>query len=388
MIRTTALLLLAFAAGGTAGWLAKDPSRADLRDAAEARAARSAEAWNRYLERHPTGFHAAEARAWLADLLRPPAAPPAMSQVEALSTEIHAWEVRFAAAAPPAAPAPVPEKKPVPPSERPPVRPLAPGASREEVDAYLVSVQRRLNGIPTYNRDDPDRALLLAVPKEHIDLLLSAAATSRSWMFNGLADEVLPTMPGIDDPVLVKAWIKRLPVLIRTVLDHGWERDFHDLLAENARGMRKVSQQVLWVRAIAKAGEPKDYPLLEEIVVGSEYGYWRRDLFREVEKLPGFPAQRLVQRCWDTRKPRNGVEAFFPVAAEYGIRDALAQVVSCVTAPQPHFRTENADAWLAEHSDAPDDAARLATWLGPAGDPPRFDPATRRWTRGAAPAGF
>lgn len=386
MIRTASLLLLAFAAGGSAGWLAKDPSRADLRDAAEARAARTAEAWDRYLERHPTGFHAPEAHAWLADLRRPPAAPPSGSQVEALSTEIRAWEARFAAAAPP--PAPAVEKKPVPPSERPPVRPLAPGADRESVDAYLVSVQRRLAGIPTYRRDDPDRALLLAVPKEHIDLLLAAAATSRSWMFKALAEEVLPTMHGLDDPGLVKSWIQRVPVLIRPVLDHGWERDFHDQLTANVRAVRQMGTQVLWVRAIAKAGEPKDYALLEEVLVDSQYGYWRRDLFREMEKLPEFPAQRVVQRCWETRKPANGVAAFFPVAAEYGIREALAQVVACVAVPQPHLSTEKADAWLAEHSDAPDDPARLGAWLGTAEDPPRFDPATRRWTRGAAPAGF
>ena len=382
MIRVIALLLSATLLGGLAGWDGRYPPRNDLSDAAIARAAGTQSAWKRYLAQHPSGFHAAEAHAWLAELRRTiPAARP--SRAEALRNEIHAWEARFAAAAPPPRP-----DVPATPTTLFQVPPLAPGADREAVDAYLIAVQLRLAGRKGYRRDDPDLDLLRAVPREHLDLLLEAGASSRSGTFTSMAGEAVPGMLGDGDLDTVRTWLPRLPFLIRTVIERHWESDVRGILVGHIRGMRHLGDQVQWVRALVTAGDPADHGLLEEVLIDSTYGYWRRDMCRELVKLDGFPLQRAVERCWETRRTVNGGAAFLPVAAEHGIREALAQIVECVGSPAPHFDSGKANAWLAERTDAPDDATRLAAWLGSAEDPPRFDPAARRWTRGPSDSGF
>ncbi len=390
-----------FLAGWAAVWLGGAAFRAQQAALREARVQASLVGWRSCMAAHPANR---EAQAWVAALSAPPPAasvpapPPPRQPVEApksarelqLRAEIARLQEEFTARSAAARSIAQAQKAAIAstPEARLPVPPLPPSPTAADVDAYLMAVQRRLEPLHSFRDNDPDVALLRAVPPAFLEQLLAAATTTRVIWFRSLTATALPELVTPEQRDLVLRWLPRFPELITVIERRQWTEPALPILRAQLSSIRQMESQLWWVRVLAKAGDTADFPLLQATILESSYGYWQHDLCREVERLPGFPIKETVTACWAARNKTNGSSAFLPLAAEYGAYDALARIVACVAVREPYFSIDKAEKWLTEHTDAPDEPQTLLRWLGTAEDPPVYDAVTRRWSRSLPKAGF
>ena len=138
------------------------------------------------------------------------------------------------------------------------------------------------------------------------------------------------------------------------------------------------------MRALLINPDPKTYPLLIEVLLRCQYGYWQRDIYYELEKAPGLDLATTVATIWKRGGAYNGWEAFAPIAAQHGDIEALAAVIARFDDHGSYLQQKNSRAWLAERTDAPKDSAGAVAWLA---DGPIYDAKLRRWhVKNSAPA--
>ncbi len=309
--------------------------------------------------------------------------PQPPSRESQLRAEIAKLEARFTVLYQQAAAAKTAEQEKTArtPAVRAPVAPLPVAPDAAAVDAYLLAVQSRLAPVTSYRDGDEDVALIRVVPAAHVNLLLEAAVATRVSVFRFLVGRALPDMVTPDQQDLILTWLPKLPELIAVVERRGWQTQAMPIMRTGIATVRDMGIQVEWMRLLATAADPADYDLMQKTILANPYGYWRRDLCREVERLPGFPIRETVERCWAENRTTNGASAFLPVAAEYGSYDALTRIVACLDQREQHLTSEAAGTWLDAHTDMPGDPPSRLLWLGTATDMPTFDLATHRWSR-------
>jgi hypothetical protein len=374
---------LAYVLGLLCVWMMGAAERHEQVQLQRLRNSASLEDWQHFLAAHP---HSHEAHAWVEYLEKPPAQPPepplaaqeSPSREAQLRSEIAQLEARFTVLYQQATVTKRAEQEAIDrtPLARAPVAPLPAHPDAAAVDAYLLAVQKRLAPVTRFRADDEDVALIMVVPPTHLDQLLEAAIASRSSLFRSLVGRALPDLATSKQQDLILAWLPRLPELIAVVERQGWQTEALPIIRSGIANGSNMEIQVEWMRMLVAAADPADVVLIQNAILANRYGYWRRDLCREVERFPGFPIRETVERCWMDNKTTNGAAAFLPVAAEYGVYDALVRIVACLDRREDHFSSEAAATWLEAHTDVPDDAPSRKRWLGTATDMPAFDPTT------------
>ncbi|HEX3134586.1 MAG TPA: hypothetical protein VHX44_13510, partial [Planctomycetota bacterium] len=254
-------------------------------------------------------------------------------------------------------------------------------ASRATADAFIsriaTSIPAELQGWKT---TDNRVTALARIPAPQLPALLSALDTYPRSAMHAFLELAIPLVAQPQQADLILPLLAKNPDLIKAVERHHWQAQAKPLIL--AWFNEKQDLHSLWivssfVRALLAERDPKTYPLLSDVFLRCTYEYYQRDIYYELEKVPGFDLDTMVATVWKRGGAYLGWEAFAPIAAQHGDADALAAVIARV--PEhgvSHLPSEKACAWLAERTDAPSDAAGAAAWLA-AG--PVYDAKRRRW---------
>lgn len=254
-------------------------------------------------------------------------------------------------------------------------------ATRAEVDAFIRRVADTIpTEVNTWSSKDLRADALTHIPATQIPALIAALETYRNGPMHMFIEAAIPVVTQPDQAPLILPLLGTYPKLIATVERQHWQvqaKPYILALLREKKDLTALSEVTPCVRALLVEPDPATYPLLSEVFLRIQYGYYQRDLYNELTKAPGFDLDTVVATVWKRGGAYNGWEAFAPIAAQHGHLDALTAVVVRVPEhPPSHLPASKARAWLNERTDAPDDPTGAAAWLA-AG--PVYDPLLRRW---------
>ncbi len=254
-------------------------------------------------------------------------------------------------------------------------------ATRADADAFIGRVAKTIPvGNFSWMRTDNRVDALARIPAKQLPSLIEALKTYPSGPMSSFLELAISEVAQPDQADLVLPILKEYPPLITCVEKNNWQKQAKPIILEwfkERKDNRYIGVVAKFVRALVVNPDPNDYPLLLQIFLKSEYGYWQRDIYYELEKVPGLKLDSAIATLWTREANYRGWEAFAPIAAQYGHADALAAVVLRV--PEhgvSHLRSDQARAWLKKFTDSPVDPKGSAAWLAAE---PVYDAQLRQW---------
>ena len=262
-------------------------------------------------------------------------------------------------------------------------------ASRAAADAFIQRIAKSIPAdIQGWVTTDNRVTALARIPDQQLPALLAALETYPQGAMNSFIESAIPLVAQPHQAELILPMLGKHPGLIKTVERYHWQAQAKPMILtwfNDKKDLHALGATSSFVRALLVEPDPKTYPLLIEVLLRCQYGYWQRNIYLELEKAPGLDLATTVATIWKRGGAYRGWEAFAPIAAQYGDIDALAAVIARI--PEhgiSHLPAEKARAWLAERTDAPKDSAAAAAWLA---DGPIYDAKLRRWhVKNSAPA--
>jgi serine/threonine protein kinase len=425
---TSAVIGAALVSGIIFGYLSTGPSDLEKRGLNRARASATMEAWTNFIDRFPTSANIAEAQAslklisWIPVVNTKPTINPQIIQLRA---ELRALDEQWLAlnrgkvvtprsttVTPALVAAVLPETKPSETRSFPPrdislaarpvesisdystknyLKSLSPSelatftipenASRATAEAFI---NRIANSIPAdikgWMTTDNRVQALARIPAQQLPALLTSLENYTHGAMNSYIELAIPLVAQPQQADLILPLLGKYPELIKVVELHHWEAQAKpQILAwfKEKKDLQKVGFVASFVRVLVTKPDPEINPLLSEIFLRCEYGYWQRDIYYELEKVPGLDLDTMVATIWKRDGAYRGWEAFAPIAAQHGDADALAAVVARVPEHgRSHLTASKARTWLTERTDCPMDPTKAAAWLA-AG--PVYDTKRRAW---------
>lgn len=312
--------------------------------------------------------------------------------------------------------APQPESVvPTPPQKTPPAHtpanPIAPAVSTTgsssplasmttvtEVRTWIQQQAARMPQVGNFSRQDPWIEQLAQVPPafwgEMLDQveIFSTSGQQRAQSMVKLA-LIRAVRPEHHDLVLSR--FEKHPFLIDAIVARGWVADVAAFLRQklNDRSFTRTrfGDTVKFVGALASLHDPRDHPLLTEVLIDCELGYWQAAMARDLAKVPGFNLQHAVRGAW-RKRPANDYQdhqdSFAVAAAQAGIAEALPIVFlhalgGAGTAHSTEQLQKEARDFFGEQFGVrvdPADPTAAQAWWSLAQDHLHWDVSTRRWS--------
>jgi len=203
--------------------------------------------------------------------------------------------------------------------------------TREQCEDYVKALEKVVEDKRSFSSNDPEVAMLKALPPEHFDLVFEQAYGHDSLSFYaGYAiNQIDPDT--IRDPMIDR--LKDSPNNIVIIVTHGWVQDAKPVILNQ---LEKVDSDVqpAWFQAFVEIAEPEHYPTLHKLATRSPHAATFISLLKT---LPGYDVNKTIEACWDNRNNQHQINGPFFMqntnadlavqAAEIGNLDALEQLI-------------------------------------------------------------
>jgi hypothetical protein len=270
-------------------------------------------------------------------------------------------------------------------------------ATRADVQKYIAAILVASQGATGSIGDhDPQVAMLEQVGAENVDLLVAAARDTHNFYLNRSINHLAQP----DQKAMIIADLPSNVDLVRTIVDHGWQVDARDVLiagldankgdpnVPRAAGQPFSYISTEWIQAVAGFQDPATYPALRDYFVNHSDSR----VYQVIEKLPGFDAAGALKEAWakaqssrDTWRLGN----LLPLAAGNGEPEVPAVLVKIMSGRGDPFPYPRQIARRITHQYTPavgKTDEELAAWLKVNAGNLVFDPASKKYVLGAAPA--
>ncbi|MFI4862393.1 MAG: hypothetical protein ACIAXF_17140 [Phycisphaerales bacterium JB063] len=202
---------------------------------------------------------------------------------------------------------------------------LREGADEQAAWSYVMDIARATAGQRRVTANDPQVAMLSALSREHMRVLVDAIALEDLRFYALLA--VRQTADESHKETLINA-LPDQPRLIVVVRQQGWAEDARDtLIAGLARGVDYMPRT--WVQTMVELEDPATYDALATHLARSRGA---RTYYNLMQALPGIELGPAVGVAWErvNDSPRDARELreVSELAVQYGHAEALAHLVS------------------------------------------------------------
>ena len=196
--------------------------------------------------------------------------------------------------------------------------------TREQCEAFIEELREAAKNKRSYSSNDPIVDKLKSLPEEHFDLLMVEMTNNSPLRY--FANYA---MRGIEPEKLRERFVSSLdqnPNNIGIIVMNGWTQDVRDQVIRKVQSA-DANLSPAWFQAAVEIADPKLYPKLHEITIGSRYA---SQFLNILQALPDYDLAHTVNVCWkragEDKIPVNQA-SFAMLAAEQGNVDALRVLV-------------------------------------------------------------
>ncbi|MFN3167118.1 MAG: hypothetical protein ACE37H_08650 [Phycisphaeraceae bacterium] len=210
--------------------------------------------------------------------------------------------------------------------------------TREQCEAFVAELREAASGRRSFSSGDPIVDKLKSLPEDHYDLLMIEMSNRTSLRY--FANYA---MRGIDPEKLRRRFIETLkdnPNNIGIIVMNGWTLDVKDeIIAQVQNADANLSPA--WFQAAVEIAEPKLYPKLHEITVGSRYA---SQFLTILQALPDYDLEHTVNVCWqravDDKIPVSE-SSFALLATEVGNVEALGSLIDQLRSSSSYYTSSS-----------------------------------------------
>jgi hypothetical protein len=199
--------------------------------------------------------------------------------------------------------------------------------TREQSRQYVQKIKEASGGQNIYSSSDSQIALLMKVPRKHLDVLLDAVEGRFPGMTNYHVLEALKQMVTEEDLPRVREALSVQREIVALIKAKGWEKDVEDvLIRELDSGDAYLPTD--WIAAVASLNNPLTYPKLLHYLL---HGMNPHMTLKAIESIPDFPQaefEEAVGKIWEKKKSGEGEMPYGPhlVYEKVAVAKAAAKI--------------------------------------------------------------
>ncbi len=203
---------------------------------------------------------------------------------------------------------------------------LPPQPTKSEATNYVHMIYTLSRNQRAYLESDPQVGMLMAVGREHMDVLFEASRPGVPWVVYGA--EAIRALAQPEDKQRIIQELAHNHNLASAVWHHDWCADARDTLVDLMKGRTGYLPRDV-IRCLVKLEDPELYPVLITYMIEG----WNSNVtYTEIKNLPGIKLRTALPKAWEASRGNK-------YQAAYLLDDVLAMGYL----PAFHFLFETLD---------------------------------------------